>query len=165
MRSRRHRLAADPPELNLVPLLDMVSLLIQLMLINAQFGSYAELPSTAATAVSGHPQAGVLALQVVVATDGYHASWSEGEQRSVVDLPCAAVPCEGVGAYDHAGLRKLAREIKDRFPAERQVVIAPRSGVNFEVLVKTMDLLRDGEPGVVGAPPLFPDAVFAGGRK
>jgi biopolymer transport protein ExbD len=157
---RRHRLAADPPELNLVPLLDMVSLLIQLMLINAQFGSYAELPGTAATTVAGHPEAGVLALNVTVAPEGYRVAWTEGGERAARELLCSAQPCADPDAWDRAGLQQVAGEIKDRFPDEKQVVITPKPGVPFEVLVATMDALRERPSGA-----MFPDAVFAGGSR
>ena len=160
MRRRRARMSADPPELNLVPLLDMVSLLIQLMLINAQFGEYAELPSTAATPSAGHPEAGALALSIDVTRDGYEIAWTEPDGRHGEQLPCAATPCADLAAYDGPALTRLATDLKARFPAEKQVVIAPRPGVDFEVLIKTMDRLR----GPVGQP-LFPDAAFIGSRK
>lgn len=159
---RAKRMSAHPPELNLVPLLDMVSLLIQLMLINAQFGSYAELPGSAAVQIPGKPEGEPLSLRVIVAPEGYEVGWLEGGAKQSRTLPCPVSPCADGSTYDTAGLRTLAGELKQRFPAETSVVVAPRGPVIYDAVVVTMDSLRtQGQP----PQPLFPEVVFAGGSR
>jgi biopolymer transport protein ExbD len=164
MRRRRARMPVDPPEINLVPLLDMVSLLIQLMLVTAQFGAYAELPSTAAAQGAGSPDAEALTLVVRPTLDGFSVQWREGDAAAPVqarDLPCATTPCDAPEDYDGHALRELAASLRSGHPGERQVLVQPARGVPFEVVVRTMDLLRLDEDGR----PLFPDVLFSGSTR
>ena len=80
-RRARTRLSVDVPELNLVPLLDMVSLLIQLMLVNARFGLFAEIGSYAARPGPDADSGPTLGLVVRVNADGYEVSWADGDER------------------------------------------------------------------------------------
>ena len=159
---RGKRMSTHPPELNLVPLLDMVSLLIQLMLINAQFGSYAELPGSAAVQVPGVPAPERLSLRVTISPEGYEAAWLEAGQKRSEALPCKPTPCAGPDTYDRAALLTLAERLKALAPTETQVVLSPRGDVVYESVTATMDTLR-----AAGSPPrdLFPEIVFAGGVR
>lgn len=154
MRSRRFRL--DPPELNLVPLLDMVSLLIQMLLVDAQFGVYAEL-SSAVSAGAAEATGEQLGLAVLVGADGYRVQWIEGGEGRERALPCAVAPCAEPGAWDGPGLRSTLAALKDAHPEERAVVLVPEPGVPFEVVVRTMDLTRDDGAGRT----LFPEPVVS----
>jgi biopolymer transport protein ExbD len=164
MRRRRARMPVDPPEINLVPLLDMVSLLIQLMLVNAQFGAYAELPSTAAAQGSASTDRESLTLVVRPTLDGFSVQWREGDATAPVqarDLACATTPCAAPEDYDGHALRELTGSLRSAHPGERQVLVQPEAGVPFEVVVRTMDLLRLDEDGR----PLFPDVLFSGSTR
>ncbi len=154
-RAARQRLSVDVPELNLVPLLDMVSLLIQLMLINARFGLFAEIGSFAARP-GGEPAAGpTLGLVVRVNQDGYEVSWADGDERVHKPVPCAVKPCAPDG-YGQEALRALLVPLKQRFPDETRVVVVPAASVPFEALVATMDTLR--QP--LGTAPMFAEVMF-----
>ncbi|MBA2320901.1 MAG: biopolymer transporter ExbD [Deltaproteobacteria bacterium] len=149
---RRARLTVDTPEVNLVPLLDMVSLLIQMLLVSAQFGAFAEVESQVAG--PGAPMdTENLGFDIRVATDGYVASWTEGGERKERALGCGANPCT---EWNGAGLAALAQELKRSHPAERQVVVTPDPGVPFEGIVTAMDAVRSA-----GETPLFPDLVVS----
>lgn len=151
----KRRLAEDPPEINLIPLLDMVSLLIQLLLINAQFGVYAEI-TTAMGAPSDQPQAG-LQLRVDVTMEGFAISWGEADGRERQTLACASGACSHPGAWDTAGLAALAGEIKANHPDEQQVQLMMAPDVPFEVMASAMDALRgSADP----AQAMFPDVVM-----
>ena len=155
MKSRR-RLSQDTPEINLVPLLDMVSLLIQLLLVNAQFGVFAQI-STAIGAPSSTPQDG-LQLQVVVSPQGFAVSWSESSGRQDRDLPCSAGSCSAPTAYDATGLQALALDLKQAHPDEKSVQIVLGDDVPFDVIARAMDALRGSVHD-----PMFPDVILGSG--
>lgn len=160
-RRRRERMPTDPPEINLVPLLDMVSLLIQMMLINAQFGLFAEVPSMSAVASEGPVEGEPLALAVHVTREGYKLTWSEGGARQALVVPCSGGTCAEPASWDQDSLRRAAADLKGKHPSERKVALLPGEGVPFEVVITTMDLLRDrGQGGE-----LFPDVLFPGARR
>ena len=151
----RRRLVDDPPEINLIPLLDMVSLLIQLLLVNSQFGVYAEI-TTAMGAPSDQPQAG-LQLRVDVTMEGFAVSWGEQDGRQRQALPCLSGTCSHPEAWDTAGLAALAGEIKANHPDEQQVQLMMAPDVPFEVMAGAMDALRgSADPNRA----MFPDVVM-----
>lgn len=155
MRHRaRTRLSVDVPELNLVPLLDMVSLLIQLMLVNARFGLFAEIGSFAARP-GAEADGPTLGLVVRVNPDGYEVSWADGDERVHKPIPCASAPCAPDG-YGREALLALLIPLKQRFPTESRVVVVPSASVPFEALVATMDTLR--QP--LGKEPMFAEVMF-----
>ena len=150
---RRPRLPISTPEVNLVPLLDMVSLLIQMLLVNAQFGTYAEL-ETHLAGPAAEQSSEKLGLQIDITTDGYLVSWTENGSRSERSFPCAP-DCANPNSWDVAGLRTLAVTLKSSHRVEQQVVLSPGKGVEFDRVIRAMDAVRsdgDGEP-------LFPDLV------
>lgn len=163
---RTRRLPVETPEINFVPMLDMVALLIQMLLINAQFGSYAQVPSMVGTPVD-QVSAG-LHLLVQVTGDGYVVSWSEGEVRRTESVPCAAIGCVTPESYDREGLRRLARDLKALHPEETQGLLVPSEAVSFEAVIGAMDALRSGVAPSDGSEvpkqePLFPDIVLTQG--
>ena len=155
--SRPRRLPVGPPEINFVPMLDMVSLLIQLLMVNAQFGVYSEV-NAALGAPTEDPQPG-LGFAVRVGADGYDVSWTEGGSPRSEHYACAEPAC---ASYDVARLAALARTLKEQHPSEGTVLVAPAAGVPFEDLVSTMDALRSGPPPE--RRPLFPDIVLGPGE-
>ena len=152
--SRARRLPVDPPELNLVPLLDMVSVLIQLLLINAQFGVFSELGSEVAGVPTQDPGKGLL-LEVRISSDGYGVAWSEEGARRQQAIACAGGACEAPDRYDARGLSTLVEALKAKFPSEEQVLLAPTPTVPFDVMIRTMDVLRSTKDQRV----LFPNVV------
>jgi biopolymer transport protein ExbD len=151
---RPRRLRLDAPELNLVPLLDMVSLLIQMLLVDAQFGVYAEVAS-AVSAGTAEATGEQLGLAVRVAPDGFRVQWIEGGEGRERPLLCDPAPCADLAAWDGDGLRSMLLALKDAHPEERAVVLLPEPGVPFEAVVRAMDVARDDGAGQ----PLFPDLV------
>lgn len=152
--SRSRRMRLDPPDLNLVPLLDMVSLLIQMLLVNAQFGVYAELDSKV-SAGAAEATGEQLGLAVHVGPQGYRVQWIERGEGREVALPCAVDPCGEPGAWDAGGVRAALVPLKATHPDERAVVLLPEPGVPFEVVVRTMDAVKADDAGQE----LFPELV------
>ena len=156
---RGNRISTAPPELNLVPLLDMVSLLVQVLLLHVHFGSLADIPATPVGAPVGETSA-ALALAVDIGDQGYVVRWNDGGEGRSEILPCTS-PCTDTADYPTKGLTSLLESIKDGHPDESQAVVRPISDVRFDVIARTMDLMR-----ATGAQQLFPDiAIGTGSQK
>jgi biopolymer transport protein ExbD len=147
-------MSTDPPEVNLIPLLDMVSLLIQMLLVNAQFGTFAELGTQVAGA-NAEQNAERLGFEVDVGTDGYQLSWTENGARTTRLVPCHG-KCEKPEDWDALGLRLAAVGLKQSHAEEQQVILSPAKGVPFEAVVRAMDAVRSDAAGA----PVFPDLVI-----
>jgi hypothetical protein len=86
--------------------------------------------------------------------------WNDGGEGRNEILPCTS-PCTDTAHYPTKALGSLLASIKDRHPAESQAVVRPISDVRFDVIARTMDLMRAS-----GARQLFPDiAIGTGSQK
>ena len=157
---RRHkrakRLSVDTPEINLVPMLDMISLLVQMLLLNAHFGALAELRAQAAAAAvqDAGPK---LLLEVQISPRGYEVAWSEGPERVQRHVDCKA-PCEKATDWDAAALTSLLSGVKRAHPDEQTVVVRPGGPVGFELIALTMDAVSTD----ANEKPMFPDVALGG---
>lgn len=180
-------------ELNLVPIMNLVTILIPFLLMAAQFVSYAVIDSTLPAIgkpveTEEDPEEKPLNLQVMVTGEGFTVAGNhpelkdmgageEGEDKGS-SIPCLVAGCAyesdgGEGpeeAYNVAELRSLLGRIKDDKPEEQNVILVPDPGLPYEVLVLTMDATREdpessGTDADVGCNGrcLFPFVVIAGG--
>lgn len=153
-------------ELDLVPIMNLVTILIPFLLMAAQFVSYAVIDST--LPAIGPPQTiedqedeeEPLNLSVFITDKGFTVAGSaavlksegggeEGEEKGPT-IECRTPGCvysrEGDGpaeAYDVMELRRLLTEIKEEYPDEQNVILVPEPDVPYEVLVLTMDATRE----------------------
>lgn len=153
---RGTRLSTAPPELNLVPLLDMVSLLVQVLLLHVHFGALADIPAVPVGAPVGEDSA-ALALAIDIGDRGYVVRWNDGGEGRNEVLPCTS-PCTDTEHYPTKDLTSLLAAIKDDHPVDSQAVVRPISDVRFDVIARTMDLMRGS-----GARSLFPDIAIGTG--
>ena len=154
----RHRLS-DPIELDTMPFAGMMLLLIPMLLASAQFASLATVDaSTPAIAVTpGDDPADRLDLTVAIDAHGYRLSAAPSA------LDALGWTAEGLyvpGAVDDpAGLAALTEQlglIKDAFPADDSVILAPGDDVPYAHVIAVMDASRQGPAGAI----LFPGVVF-----
>jgi hypothetical protein len=158
MMRRGARMSTAPPELNLVPLLDMVSLLVQVLLLHVHFGALADVPATPVGAPAGEDSAS-LALAIDIGDGGYVVRWNDqGQGRSEL-LACAS-PCADTADYPTDELGALLGSIKDRHPADTRAVVRPITDVRFDVVAQTMDRMR-----AAGARELFPRISIGTGTE
>ncbi|MCO4774081.1 MAG: hypothetical protein KDA24_28885 [Deltaproteobacteria bacterium] len=115
-----------------------------------------------------------LNLAVAITPSGFRVTASEVDP---VDLPCKQKGCtieprdiQSVrAAYDFEGLRRVAKKLKDRHPAEKNVIIVPHGDLEYVVVVESMNVLREDPSGPADADGecegrcLFPYVVLAGG--
>ncbi len=162
-------------DLDLVPIMNLVTILIPFLLMASSFVSLAAIDSTL-PAIGQPPEAATeddeppLNLSVAITDEGFtvmgndEALEGEGEDKGA-KIPCRKAGCPTPDAYDIKELNKLLIEIKDRVrdQDENNVILVPESQVPYEVIVLTMDATRNDPdtPGEAGD--LFPFVVIAGG--
>lgn len=181
----------DGEELNLIPIMNLVSILIPFLLMAAQFVHLAVIDST--LPAIGPPQETPpdeddeppLQLSVVLTGKGITvagadavlnpegaegaaaAAPAEGEEAQPT-IPCKDPNCATPESYDYEELTRLLGLIKDEYPDDENVIMVPESRIPYEVIVMTMDASREDKSssGEDGKPrTLFPFVVIAGGAK
>ncbi|NTX35408.1 biopolymer transporter ExbD [Myxococcus sp. CA033] len=153
-------------ELNVVPYLDILMNLIIFMLLSitglTSFGilnvsapGYGA-PSTAMTpeSPSDEPK---LTLSVLISRRGHFVS---SENAILGEGGAPTVPTTADGVYDYAALNAWMVKIKTEFPKETKVIVGADADVPYDVLIQTMDALRE-EQGPQRRL-LFPDVTLAG---
>jgi hypothetical protein len=168
-------------ELNLVPIMNLVTILIPFLLMAAQFISLAVIDST--LPAIGPPQPAdqqpdedpPLSLSIAITDEGFRikgngideiigATEEEGENPPPT-IPCTVQGCPTPDAYNVTELTRMLVEIKGLAgnDEEENVILVPENETPYEVLVLTMDAARrdparSGDEGL-----LFPFVVIAGG--
>lgn len=141
---RHHQRRHGAGDLNIVPMIDMMVILVFFLIFTAVFSriSILELNLPAASAsVPELPQG--LHLEVIVRDAAIEVS--DRDTGVLKSLPNAA------DGYDLAGLGEYLRLVKARFPdnADAAILLAP--AVSYDVLVQVMDAVRVYEvPGSLG---------------
>jgi len=176
---------SDPEqELNLVPIMNLVTILIPFLLMAAEFVHLSVIDSTLPAIgppqpVDEVPEKPPLTLSLAITGRGITVlgadavlhpegapEVAEGEERPPT-VPCkSGHTCTGVDDYDWPELVRILGLIKDEYPDDENVILVPDSHVPYELLVKTMDSSREdpNNKGGDGKPRLlFPFVVIAGG--
>ncbi|MCB9779145.1 MAG: biopolymer transporter ExbD [Alphaproteobacteria bacterium] len=180
--SRRRELP-EAEELNLVPVMNLVTILIPFLLMAAEFVSLAVIDSTLPAIgppqpVEEEPEKPPLNLSLALTEKGITvlgadavlnpegaAPVAEGEERPPT-VPCkSGGSCQGVDDYDWPELTRILGMIKDEYPDDENVILVPGSRTQYEIVVKAMDSSREDADNPVNGSPrtLFPFVVIAGG--
>ncbi len=145
--SRRRRIRKKGPNLNLVPLLDMVSVLIQMLLLTAQFGSLSEV-ETFAPALNTDPKpppADHLEVGLHLRNNGMLLFWAGPKGSDQRQLNCPDNTCKDLSSYPLQALETELSSLKSESPDTKQILVIPDVGVPFEVLIGVTDKVR-GNP-------------------
>lgn len=199
--SARRRAGGDDEEieLNLLPFMNLMTLLIPFLLASAQFVTLAVIDSS--LPAIGAPQTNVdkkeddkppLNLTIGITNEGFTVAGSAAvlgggtggpgslDEKAAPtvgltsdDAYCRKAQCGGspdcqhdTPCHDHKALRELIVQVKDEYPDEENVIIAPNADIPYHVLVAVMDHTRDHKPeGATEREILFPNVVIAGGAK
>jgi len=176
----------NPPadELDLVPIMNLVTILIPFLLMASSFVELAVINSSAPAIGAPTPNEAEedesLNLSVIITDEGFTVAGSDATLKSEEEaeetgptVPCKKLGCPTPSSYDIQGLQRTLSDIKDRWPDEWTVILVPEGGTAYEVLVATMDATRndpDGSPppkdmngNPLYAGNLFPEVVIAGG--
>jgi hypothetical protein len=168
--------AVDAEDLDLVPIMNLVTILIPFLLMASSFVGLAVIDSTL-PAIGPQPentgeQDKKLNLSILITDQGFTIAGAEavlgadGEDAGPT-VPCTRLGCPSPATYDAAELTRILSQIKDRFPEEEHVIVVPEPGVPYEVVIVTMDASSsDPSTKVDGkARELFPYVVIAGGTQ
>jgi biopolymer transport protein ExbD len=126
-RARRKRAT----ELNIVSMIDILTVLVFFLLVNALGVSILgiNLPSSDASPPQQQPKD----LKVIVRQDGLTVGDAGGALKQ---FPAAN------GVYDFQGLGALLAQVKDREPNEDKITLLLEPGVKYDTLVQLMDTVR-----------------------
>ena len=184
--SRRRKSLADAEELDLVPIMNLVTILIPFILMASSFVTLAVIDST--LPAIGQPQQveqdpddkPPLMLSLMVTNMGITVAGAdavlfpegapelaEGESRPPT-IPCPGSECSGVADYDFVELTRVLGQIKDEYPDDENVILVPESRIPYEIIIKVMDHSRedvDAKNADGTARTLFPFVVIAGGAE
>jgi biopolymer transport protein ExbD len=119
-------------ELNLVSMIDILTVLVFFLLVNATGVSLLgiNLPDSASKPLPNQPQH---ALKIVIRPDSFGVFDMNTEVQT---LPHARRP------EDYLALAQIMGGIKDQIPDESKITLLLEDGVPYNVLVQTMDVVR-----------------------
>lgn len=145
--SQRHhyrRRATEPAELDMTTFLNLMVALIPFLLVTAVFSRITivelNLPSTASTEIS-EP---VFRLEVIVRKEGLELT---NGSALIATIPKAN------DEYDLAALGKLVLSLKRDYPNADQASVLLESDIEYDYLIRVMDVVRSAEVPVADARP------------
>ena len=175
------RKPTEDPDLNLTPIMNLVTILIPFLIMAAQFVQLSVIDSTLPAIGQPVPTdppkpddkpplqlslalssngINIMGADTVIYPDG-KPEFAEGEERPPT-LPCiSGGECQNVEDYDWKTLREKLNLIKDEYPDDENVILVPNSDTQYEIIVRAMDTSRD-DPDA-DSRTLFPFVVVAGG--
>ncbi len=163
----------DPPnqDLNLVPVMNLVTILIPFLLMASEFVSISvvdtTLPGICGAPCGADPKPDPdpqppLNLSITVHKDGYTILGNDLGLADIddrIEIRCIDGDCEGAG-YDNAELNRVLAQVKMAHPHEENLVLVPSQNTSYGTLIEAMDGSRQS-----GKDELFPYVVIAGGTQ
>ncbi len=147
-----------PEDLNLVPMIDMVT---NLMFFLMMFASVlpvvmidAPLPKVASTAEEvkkAKDQNNKLEVTVDISKDGFAVKSGLGTNKKI--------PLVNNKDYDYKELHKTLIELHQKKPDSKEITLMPADDVPYDVMVQVMDEARELRQGDPGFQPLVPDVA------
>ena len=153
MRRKFTRSMRKPSELNLVPMIDIFTVLVTFLLMTAVFSRITivelDLPSSASAAVT-EP---TFRLEVIVREEGFELT-----NGSVL---IAAIPKVN-GEYDLKMLSELALSLKRDYPDAKDASVLLEPDIAYDHLIQVMDAIRSAEvPAAADPKPAGQETVLA----
>ncbi len=169
------------PELDILPFMNLMTLLIPFLLVSASFVSLATVGVAAPSYGTLEAPAEDLGLVIGVTDQGFVVRANEplpGEQEvasiPLIDDPglCRIRLC-GSGhdclapetCHDGQELNELLLEVKRAHPGETSVVIAPEDDVSYQAVITAMDASREAIDEEGRRISLFPEVAMSGGVR
>jgi biopolymer transport protein ExbD len=170
----------EPP--NLVPIMNLVTILIPFLLLTVQFVHLAVIdsslpaigaPKAQSESIDDKPP---LMLTIAVTDRGFivggNATILQSEEEGqITDVAQATereptIPVNAEGEYAYEKLTLLLVKVKAEYPDEQNVILIPESEIKYETIIHTMDASRDHLPeGAEKDELVFPYVVIAGGAQ
>ncbi len=167
MRERRRSRMTEGADLDLLPVMNLISLLIPFLLTATQFVSTTSVAATAPTAGVAKSEE-VVPPRVSISRKGFDLALVGLEDRPGYPggvIPCLTAGCENRDAYDYDALADRLAWAKLQRPDTVDVILMPQPDVVYEVLIGTMDAARSmptagGRAGAV----MFPVVSIVAGK-
>ncbi|MFT5459150.1 MAG: biopolymer transport protein ExbD [Myxococcota bacterium] len=153
----RQRRGEAQDGLDLVPIMNLVTILIPFMLMSSHLVSVAVLDASTPVSSEGTDLAEEgLELSVAITATGFVVTGNADGLRDGHRVPCEVQGCPP-GSYDTLGLTARLTRVKIDHPEEAVIVLVPEPTVPYAALIDAMDAVR-----VDGRRELFPHVVVAG---
>ncbi|MFT5682640.1 MAG: biopolymer transport protein ExbD [Myxococcota bacterium] len=149
-------------ELNLMPVMNLVTILIPLLLMGAQMMNLAVVDTTLPAICNDCDKPDTddepLNLSLFVSNEGMTL---KGVDRVLDDprIPCTDGACRSLESYDFATLTRRLTTIKDAHPNKEHLILVPDDRVPYEVIIGVMDAARETGDARL----LFPSVTLSGG--
>ena len=165
--------AIEEPKLNLVPIMNLVTILIPVLLLAIKSLELAAVDTTLPaigpdleTEVDGTPP---LRMTVEILSNGFkivgaHRYLSSAESTDHM-VPCRSQGrCQNAADYDYTELAKTLASVKQMAAEDEteasSLVFLPADNIRYEIVMATMDATRE-----LAGKKLFPNVVFAAGVR
>lgn len=161
---------ADAQELNLIPIMNLMMVLIPFLLMGAAFYHLGSIPTTLPThrPEGGEPEEQsdvvvTLSLKIERTKLALSASAAELSEEELAELGLELSLEDG--AFELDQLQARLSDIKTRYPKSDTLLVLPEDGVRYQLLVDVLDASRErlieraGEDPI--HEPLFPVTVFS----
>lgn len=186
---RRHSNEIPEEPLNLIPIMNLLTILIPFLTLSAVFMRLAVLPTTLPTMADAsdapapeqqekkEDEKPKLNLTVSIIRDGFVVAGAGGVLGGAEDGG-PTVPRKN-GAYDFEGLTAKLVEIKRSYPHEKDLILIPEMNltndpnkidVDYQTIIDTMDAVREAPDPVADSDGdgkldtiLFPGVIFSPG--
>lgn len=176
----RKRREIEEQGLDLVPIMNLVTILIPFLLMSAQFVSLAVIDSSLPAIGEPEPvdpseldDEEKLDLSLIITGEGFTITGKgtklvlpEDDEVNGPKIPCIDAGCASAESYDYKELTRRLTLLKDRFPDEENAILVPEGDTLYEVLILSMDATRNDQDDTDDegkARVLFPNVVLAGG--
>lgn len=168
------RAAVEERNLDLVPIMNLVSILIPFLLLGVSYVEYAvvetELPAICGVGCGDTqvPEKPDLNIVLHVQSDGVLIKGADevlGTEREGggVFVPCTTERCVVDDSYDYQEITRLLTLVKEDYPHIEDLVLVPENRVPYKSMIGVMDAARDNPEN--GGMRLFPYQTVAGGSK
>lgn len=164
----RHK-RSEPPEPNLIPVMNLMMTLIPFLLLGASFFHLAVIPTSTSQLTAHDSDVPTTPKQVsvslVINADGFSVTAaSTSLEPDELAAMATSIPRPQGGAYDIAALQKHLLGIKHAYPASNTILVFPNDDLDYQGLVDILDATREeiirGDNGAKTRKPLFPVSVF-----
>lgn len=159
------RPATPDRELNLVPIMNLVSILIPFLLVAAQFVNLAVIDSSLPAIndqIDEVPPEDERQISIAITATQLSVLGAD-DLLGVDDTGGLDIPMDGE-AYDTDELTRVLGLVKDEEPDLEDIILVPDGTVEYEELIDVMDAAR-AENMDQGGRLLFPNVVIAGGAQ
>jgi biopolymer transport protein ExbD len=152
MSGRREKAQAEPIDLDMTPMMNMLIILISFLVTMVVFTQLAVIkfslpPSEAGSGAPGDttPPEQEVDITVVVSEMGLQII---GEGRKLEPIP------KGGKGYDFPRLGAFMKKLKEEYPSAQSVVLLIDTSVIYQDIIATMDICKDSR---------FPNVLLSGG--